>query len=130
MYVAVTFCWRIGLRLKEPPAFPPTDVAAVNRVSQLISNPSATLGRVQTYMQGSFRRLYRQRNLIMHGGAVRSVALASTARTTGPLGGALLDRIVVAAHLEARSPLDAVAAASVNLAHSRRSGDLTHLFEL
>lgn len=105
---------------------PPRDMAAISRMSRLLNNPSGTLGRVEGYIKGSFRRLYRQRNLVMHGGAVRSLALAPTARTVGPLVGIFMDRISASAHLEGNNPLDAVAQAAVSLRLARKNNDVSH----
>lgn len=104
---------------------PPRDLAAIDRITSLLDNPSATLGRVESYMKGSFRRLYRQRNLVMHGGEVRSVALVSTARTVGPLVGIFMDRISASAHLEGSEPLEAVAQATVALRSARKENNVS-----
>ncbi len=71
-----------------------SDKAAFDRVAGIVSEPHAVLERVRTYVQDSLRRLYNQRNLVMHGGSFRSCALGATLRTTPPLVGAGLDRVV------------------------------------
>lgn len=53
----------------------------------------ATLSRVNGYLRGALRRLYRQRDIVPHGGSPLSVALRASLRTAGPLVGAALDRI-------------------------------------
>jgi hypothetical protein len=63
----------------------------------------------------ALRRLYRTRNLILHGGATQSVALAASLRTAAPLVGAGLDRIVHAAYAEGLAPFDLAARAEVTL---------------
>lgn len=60
---------------------------------ELIDKPYGTLGRVSGYLRGALRRLYRQRNIVLHGGSMRSVALRASLRTADPLVGASLDRI-------------------------------------
>jgi hypothetical protein len=69
-----------------------SDWAALARVRAMITNPES-LRRVNTYFSSSIRRLYNQRNLIMHSGSFRSCALRATLRTTPPLVGAGLDRV-------------------------------------
>jgi hypothetical protein len=95
------------------PALAPADLAALNRMRGLAQRPQATLGRVNGYLRGALRRLYRQRNIVLHGGSTRSVALRASLRTAGPLVGAALDRIahgyaacdVSAPHLASRAQL-------------------------
>lgn len=105
------------------------DRAAINRMSSLIDDPKGVLSRVEKYMKNSFRRLYRQRNLVMHGGALRSVALDATARTTGPLVGALLDRLSVAAYVDGVDPLQSVANSQSLLKLAKTEGAPAYLLE-
>lgn len=92
------------------------DQAGVERMSALAANPKAVLQRVRTYMTCSLRRLYRQRNLVLHGGSGRPIALSAAIRTSGPLVGAALDRVSHAFELAGVEPLDAVARAECALA--------------
>lgn len=87
------------------------DDAALARMRELVANPKAVLKRIEQYTEGSFLRLYRQRNMVLHGGHVRSVALESCIRTTGPLVSAVLDRLSYALERHDVEPLDAVARA-------------------
>lgn len=66
----------------------PLTAASLARVRQLHGDPRKTLNRVETYMRSALRRLYRQRNIVLHGGADRSVALTADAysRTAGGSG--------------------------------------------
>lgn len=91
------------------------DRAALARLEALVENPKAVLRRVRGYMTCSLRRLYRQRNLVLHGGSTRPVALNATIRTSGPLVGATLDRLSHAFELLDVEPLDAVARAECAL---------------
>lgn len=75
----------------------PIDAAAVARVRNLLDDPAAAMSRVQGYYKDAFRRLYMQRNLLLHGGRFDSVALPATMRTLPPLVAAGLDRLVHAA---------------------------------
>ena len=108
----------------------PQDRAAAQRMAQLRENPQAVLGRVEGYMGGALRRLYRHRNLVMHGGELRPVALSATTRTTGPLVGALLDRLAVAAHLRQEDPLHAIARAEVALQSVKTTKGLSFLLQV
>lgn len=72
----------------------PTDVAAVARVRNALGDAAGTMDRVRGYYRDAFRRLYMQRNLLLHGGRFDSVALPATMRTLPPLVAAGLDRLV------------------------------------
>lgn len=93
-----------------------SDLAAERRMQLLIAQPKAVLARVRGYMAETFRRLYNQRNIVMHAGSLTSVAMHATLRTAPPLVGAGLDRLVHAS-LEADpvTPLALVARAEVEL---------------
>ena len=90
-----------------------TDAAALVRLTQLIAEPDA-LRRVHTYLSDSFRRLYNQRNLLMHSGSFNSCALRPTLRTVPELVGAGLDRILHAARGDV-IPMDLAARAEFEL---------------
>ncbi|MCC8598123.1 hypothetical protein LN475_15930, partial [Xanthomonas vesicatoria] len=64
----------------------------------------------------SFHRLYRQRNLILHGGRLDSVALTASLRTVAKLAGAGMDRITHGHYVQGLSPLELVARANLSLA--------------
>lgn len=89
------------------------DQAGVLRMRMLVASPFPVLSRVRGYMTGSLRRLYRQRNIILHGGSVQPIATQASLRTAAPLVAAVLDRLVHAYDLNKYSPLDAVARAEV-----------------
>lgn len=72
----------------------PSDRAMLRRVEAMISEPSEKLGNVQQYVSETLRRLYTQRNLIMHAGSFQSVTLAATLRTAPRLVAAGVDRIL------------------------------------
>jgi hypothetical protein len=74
----------------------PRDEAALGRILKMIATPAQTLGQVRSYVSSAFRRLYNQRNVVMHAGKFQSVAMRATLRTVPPLAAAGLDRIVVA----------------------------------
>lgn len=94
-----------------------SDVAAQNRLLQMINDPRVELERVRMLTTESLRRLYNQRNSVVHAGSLQSVALSATIRTAFSLVGAGLDRIVHA-QLESdgtRQPLALVARAETEL---------------
>lgn len=93
-----------------------SDLAAERRMRLLINDPQPVLARVRQYMSETFRRLYNQRNIVMHAGSLASVAMRATLRTAPPLVGAGLDRLVHAS-LETPSvePLALVARAEIEL---------------
>lgn len=94
-----------------------SDVAARARVQEILSAPPETLGRIADYVADSFRRLYRQRNLVMHGGKTEfeAVALQASLRTAATLIGAGFDRIAHAWFLHGVTPVDLAARADVRL---------------
>lgn len=74
------------------------DQAAVARYLQLLADPVSVMGRVRGYYSSVFRRLYYQRNFIMHAAKFDSVTLGVSARTAPLLVAAALDRLVNAQH--------------------------------
>lgn len=96
----------------DPGFSQPADRAAVARYLQLTTDPSEVIGRVRTYSSSVFRRLYYQRNFIMHAAKFDSVTLNISARTAPFLVAAGLDRIVNAQHGDSSvGPLDLAARA-------------------
>jgi hypothetical protein len=92
-----------------------SDKAAWLRMKRLLSNPSPALLDVQHYAASSFRRLYRQRNLVLHGGKTNAVALRACLRTVAPLVGAGMDRLAHALYVAGRSPLQTAALARISI---------------
>lgn len=84
-------------------------------MADLVNDPRPVLGDVARAFRIAMRRLYRTRNIILHGGATQGVALEASLRTAAPLIGAGLDRIVHAAYVEGLEPLDLAARADVAL---------------
>jgi hypothetical protein len=93
----------------------PSDVAAVSRMTLVLKAPKNVLADVQGHAARVFRRLYRQRNLVLHAGRVRAVALEATLRGSAPLIGAGLDRIAHAWFIESRTAAELAARAKVRL---------------
>ena len=101
----------------------PSDQAALERVRGILADPQATLNRVSTYVEEALRRLYRQRNMVLHAGKTDSVAMSSVLRTVPPLVGAGFDRLVHDALAEGRSdPLRLVARARTALKMCGKDG--------
>ena len=94
----------------------PSVRAAVSRVSRLLDESRRTLGLVRDHAANAFHRLYRQRNMVLHGGRTDAVALRASLRTAAPLVGAGMDRIVHALYAERLTPLPLVARAKRALA--------------
>lgn len=88
-----------------------TDRAALRRVSKLLQAPSKGLADVQTHVADAFQRLYRQRNLILHGGKTNSVALRGSLRTSAKLVGAGMDRITHGWYVKGIRPIELAARA-------------------
>lgn len=94
----------------------PSDQAAMSRVQQLLGSPTDVLARVRCYVAESIRRLYRQRNLVLHAGITDSIAMTTTLRTVPPLVGAGMDRLVHEALVTGSvDPLELVARGRVEL---------------
>ncbi|MFI5932632.1 integrase [Actinoplanes sp. NPDC051494] len=93
-----------------------SDVAAAQRMSHLLASPFKELSDVHDVLAGALRRLYRQRNIVAHGGTTAAVALNATLRTVAPLIGAGLDRLVHASVRSGLEPLDLAARAENSLA--------------
>jgi hypothetical protein len=92
------------------------DAAAAARMASLVAAPRRSLTGVRAVVEGCLRRLYRQRNIVLHGGSTESVALDAVLRTSAPLVGAGLDRIAHAYLLDGTTPLALAATAETSLA--------------
>ena len=98
----------LAIRILEgtcPEAQEWADRAAVARMKEVLEAPRETLTRIKEHAQDAFARLYRQRNLILHAGRTRAVALRSTLRGATPLVGAGLDRICHARFVDQLTPI-------------------------
>ena len=90
--------------------------AATARALKMLREPRRTLMRVQEHAGSAFRRLYRQRNMVLHGARMDAVALRASLRTAAPLVGAGIDRIIHAHYVGKVAPLPLTAQAQVALA--------------
>ncbi|MGK5553975.1 hypothetical protein ACSNOI_20380 [Actinomadura kijaniata] len=89
--------------------------AALQRMQGLLNNPADILPKIVGQLEDAFRRLYRQRNMIVHAGRTSSVALPGTLRTVASLVGAGMDRIVHENAAQGLDPLVVAAMAEINL---------------
>ena len=92
------------------------DHAALVRTQEMLSEPRRILLLVKEHAASAFRRLYRQRNLVLHGARMDAVALRASLRTAAPLVGAGIDRIVHAHYVDNLAPLPLTARATLALA--------------
>jgi hypothetical protein len=92
-----------------------SDLASEERMRVLLSSPHHNLSEVRRHMVSAMRRLYRHRNLVMHGGATHLETLSMTLRTVAPLVGAGLDRIAHAVIVQKSEPLDLATKAELHL---------------
>ncbi len=93
-----------------------SDRIAVDRISDVLDDPRQTLAAIKKHATTAFSRLYRQRNLVLHGGKTDAVALRASLRTAAPIVGAGIDRIVHASYVDNLTPLQLVARAQLALA--------------
>lgn len=92
---------------------------ARDRMTAALADPGAHLVRVSQQLEDGFRRLYRQRNLIVHAGRTSSVALDGCLRTMAPLVGEGIERVVHAATVLDHSPLQLAAAAELAIGQAQ-----------
>lgn len=92
-----------------------SDKAALQRVLKLLRAPQQALLDIQRHAGTAIRRLYRQRNLVLHGGRIDNAALNASLRTAAPLVGAGIDRIVHAWLVNGHPPSQLAALARVQL---------------
>lgn len=114
-----------------PPFVRASDMAAASRMAEAHASPRRLLADVKNHVAESVRRLYRQRNLVMHGGRTDAVALESALRSSAPLVGAGVDRIVHGYLTKGQHPLELLARAQFEIerAGSRSAPELSELLE-
>ncbi len=94
----------------------PSDLAAVGRLKEVLANPQKKLNDINNHLSTVFRGLYRNRNIVLHGGKTDAVGLRSSLRNAAPLVGAGMDRIAHAWFVEGTEPVQVAARAGVRLA--------------
>lgn len=108
----------------------PSDVAAISRMNGVLSDPTTALRDVQGYIERSLRRLYRCRNVIVHGGSTRGDVLDSTLRVVAPLVGATLDRLTHGHLVLGSEPLQLATRADLAIAMASDSTMGFHVVDL
>ncbi|GAA1546738.1 hypothetical protein GCM10009827_078640 [Dactylosporangium maewongense] len=93
----------------------PTDNAGLTRIRDLLANPADGLRKIHTSVTEALRRLYMQRNLVMHAGSLASVTRRATLRSAPTLASAGVDRLVMAASFAGVTPLHLAARAETEL---------------
>ncbi len=93
----------------------PSNIAAQERMLALAASPLRTLEEVRGHVRHAFRRMYRLRNIVLHGGAASSSGLDVALRTAAPLVGAALDRVAHAQLVNHVPPLALAARAELHL---------------
>jgi hypothetical protein len=93
-----------------------TDKAAHARMQQILQSPSKALSDIASHVSDAFHRVYRQRNLILHGGKTNSVALSGSLRTAAKLIGAGMDRITHGWYVKGMRPIELAARARISIA--------------
>lgn len=105
-----------ALRAGQPLALTSdSDRLAERRIRELLAAPRPFLREVEQQISRTLRRLYRQRNLVLHWGRMNAVSLQATLRTAAPLVGAGVDRIAHAWFLFQTNPLELAARARIRL---------------
>ena len=107
------------------------DHVAILRLTRMVRTPGKALRGIRAHIESSLRRLYRIRNLVLHGGLVDAVALKACLRTVAPLVGAGLDRVAHAWYVDGLGPIELAARAStrIELVGTSAGKDLCHLLE-
>lgn len=110
---------------RVPPMRGEVDQASIARLRKLLGNPGPELQTIRDAIGESFHRLYRQRNLILHGARLDSVALTASLRTVAKLAGAGMDRITHGFYVQRLKPMELVARANLSLALANREEPLS-----
>lgn len=92
-----------------------SDRAAESRMIRLMGAQGPTLRDVESHVRSAMRRLYRQRNIVMHGGSTAALTRDATLRTCAPLLGAGLDRIAHATISRSVNPLQVAERAKLSI---------------
>lgn len=70
------------------------DTLALARIRPALANPKGEIEKIAKILTREFTRLYRKRNMIVHGGQIQEDSLPSLSETLAPLIGAGIDRVV------------------------------------
>ena len=91
------------------------DNLALARIRPVLTHPKAQLERISEILTREFTRLYRKRNMIVHGGQIHESNLQAISDTLAPLIGAGVDRIVHHGLKSNISPIELSAVAQTRL---------------
>ncbi|MFG1919746.1 integrase [Micromonospora sp. NPDC048898] len=92
-----------------------SDRAAMERMRAVLAEPRRSLAEATKTFTIAMRRLYRMRNIVLHGGSTQSVAMDAALRIAAPLLGAGLDRLTHGLLTEDIEPLALAARAEIAL---------------
>jgi hypothetical protein len=111
-----------------------TDNLALQRVRPVLQNPRREITNIAEILTREFTRLYRKRNMVVHGGQIHGTNLQSISETLTPLIGAGIDRIVHAELQFGVTPIELSAIAEARVDYlsptaSQSSGGLLDLLE-
>ncbi len=108
-----------------------SDRVAIVQLRRILAGPFESLRSIQNDAIDTLRRLYRVRNLIIHGARTRGIAVGASLRSAAPLVGEGLDRIAHAWIVDGVEPRVLVARAHVRLDALRGGSQLlvTRLLE-
>jgi hypothetical protein len=93
----------------------PSDQLAERRIRELLQRPKFVLLDIEQHVSRTMRRLYRQRNLVLHWGRINAVCLRAALRTAAPLIGAGIDRIAHSWFTDRTNPLELTARARLRI---------------
>lgn len=107
------------------------DRMSEQRMKQLADQSHRELRNVRERAARIFRRMYSQRNLVVHGGQVDSDVLRSVLRVASPLIGAGMDRVVHAHLVDGKTEIEIATRAHFELSRVGSPGapSLTQLLE-
>lgn len=93
----------------------PADTAGLSRIKELLADPADGLSKIHRSVSEVLRRLYAQRNVVMHAGSLASITRRATLRSVPSLAAAGMDRLVLAASFVGVTPLKLAARAEAEL---------------
>lgn len=110
------------------------DNSALARIRPALGNPGQEVQKITEILTREFTRLYRKRNMIVHGGQINGSNLHSISETLTPLIGAGIDRVVHVGLKYGVKPVELSAMAESRLhylapASANSAGNLLDLLE-
>jgi len=118
--VLTGYCVRqVRKRATDPSILEPAEIAVILKELEEVEPVRTAFfiaAAMGTHLSTVFRGLYRNRNIVLHGGKTDAVGLRSSLRNAAPLVGAGMDRIAHAWFVEGLEPVQIAARAAVRLA--------------